>query len=45
MAFKIDSLKVLPIDIISPTDFIAVFKSLGVPWNFSKLNLGTLVTI
>ena len=44
-AFKIDSLKVLPIDIISPTDFIAVFNSKGVPLNFSKLNLGIFVTI
>ena len=29
--FKIDSLKLLPIAIISPTDFIAVFKTFGVP--------------
>ena len=43
-AFCRDSLKFLPIAIASPTDFIEVPSIAGVVENFSKVNLGTLVT-
>ena len=43
-AFWKDSLKVLPIAIASPTDFIWVVKIGSVPGNFSKAKRGILVT-
>ena len=44
MLFCRDSLKFLPIAIASPTDFIDVPKTAAEVENFSKVNLGTLVT-
>ena len=38
------SWKVLPMDITSPTDFIAVVRYGSDPGNFSKANLGIFVT-
>ena len=43
-AFWSDSLKFLPIAIVSPTDFIEVPRVAGEVENFSKVNLGILVT-
>ena len=43
-AFCKDSLKFLPMDMLSPTDFIAVPSSALLFLNFSNANLGTLVT-
>ena len=43
-AFWRDSLKFLPIAIASPTDFIEVPRVAGEDENFSKVNLGILVT-
>jgi hypothetical protein len=43
-AFWNDSSKDRPIAIDSPTDFIAVLKVFEEPLNFSKANLGILVT-
>ena len=43
-AFWIDSLKFLPIDIASPTDFMEDDKVGSEPGNFSNANLGILVT-
>ena len=43
-AFWRDSLKFLPIAIASPTDFIDVPKTAAEEENFSKVNLGILVT-
>ena len=44
IAFPRASLKLLPIDITSPTDFICVPSSGFVCGNFSKVNLGILTT-
>ena len=44
MAFCNDSLKLEPIAITSPTDFICEVRVGLAPANFSKLNLGILVT-
>ena len=43
-AFCKDSGKDLPIAMASPTDFMALVNSGLVSWNFSKVNLGILVT-
>ena len=43
-AFCSDSAKVRPIDIASPTDFIAVVRIGSAPANFSKVKRGILVT-
>ncbi len=43
-AFCKDSAKLRPIDMASPTDFIAVVRSGSVPGNFSKVKRGILVT-
>ena len=43
-AFWTDSAKLRPIDIASPTDFIDVVSSAGVPGNFSKVKRGIFVT-
>jgi hypothetical protein len=43
-AFCIDSWKVRPIAMTSPTDFIAVVSSGSAPGNFSKAKRGILVT-
>ena len=45
IAFWKDSLKFFPIDMHSPIDFIAVPSLASVLLNFSKVNLGILVTI
>ena len=42
--FCIDSLKVRPIDIASPTDFIEVVSTALAVGNFSKVKRGILVT-
>ena len=38
------SVKLRPIDIASPTDFIVVVSVASAPGNFSKANRGTLTT-
>ena len=43
-AFCSDSLKVRPMAIASPTDFIWVVRTSGVWLNFSKVKRGILVT-
>ena len=43
-AFWKDSSKQRPIAIASPTDFIEVVSTAGLPRNFSKAKRGTLVT-
>ena len=44
MAFWKDSLKVRPIDITSPTDFMEVVNNASVEGNFSNVKRGILVT-
>ena len=43
-AFWSDSLKVRPIAMVSPTDFMRVVRVASVSTNFSKVKRGTLVT-
>ena len=43
-AFCSDSLKVRPMAMTSPTDFICVVSEVSVPGNFSKAKRGTLTT-
>ena len=44
MAFWKDSSKQRPMAIASPTDFIEVVSTAGLPRNFSKAKRGILVT-
>ena len=44
MALPSASRKVRPIDMTSPTDFIEVVSSAGVPGNFSKVKRGIFTT-